>query len=234
MKVSHELIVKCLIAERIEQVFVMVIANLDIPEKVNSHLLDVVRCYTTLALLAQYHHHDDSTLADMKKALIGLEHARAVFIREGIRKDFDNLPRHHALRHLVDTIMSVGALSGVSTGLPENLHRHQKAAYKLTNRTDYIPQITQRLQNYEVLDTVSNRIDQAGLPSVERLAREQNDTMELLGDTVRHQKRKRQCRCQETEQIVREGVRGRPAPGCDVGEGCERSVALQEGGELLV
>jgi hypothetical protein len=150
----------------------MVIAGLDMNEDTNNRLVDTARAYSTLALLVHYHHQTRTTLDNITAVLTELERSRQVFIDEGLRNDFDSLPRHHALRHLKDTIKSVGALSGVSTDLPENCHRLLKTAYKKTNKNDYLRQICRRLRNYELLSIVEHRCKDAGLPTMKARAAE--------------------------------------------------------------
>src|SRR6266478_1742327 len=59
------------------------------------------------------------------------------------------IPKLHYLQHAMLDIKHLGALDGLSTETMETLHRLVKAAYPLTNRRQFKPQIIRKLQHVE-------------------------------------------------------------------------------------
>ncbi|KZT05795.1 uncharacterized protein LAESUDRAFT_737368 [Laetiporus sulphureus 93-53] len=73
------------------------------------------------------------------------------FIEADIQKHF-NIPKLHVLVHYIDAIHSLGTLDGFNTETSECLHiDYAKKAYQVTNRKEYISQMTTWLQRQEAL-----------------------------------------------------------------------------------
>ena len=101
--------------------------------------------------LAQYHVHSDSTLAKLRAALSAFHRHKDIFLRLGIREQF-NIPKLHALLHYLEAIRSLGCLDGLNTETSERLHiDFAKAAYRASSRNEYTTQMTTWLQRQEAL-----------------------------------------------------------------------------------
>ncbi|PBK62152.1 hypothetical protein ARMSODRAFT_990497 [Armillaria solidipes] len=64
---------------------------------------------------------DESTLADIERAVEHFHHYRDVFIQSGVRDDF-SLPRQHAMVHYHQNIIDFGAPNGVCSSITESRH----------------------------------------------------------------------------------------------------------------
>jgi hypothetical protein len=100
---------------------------------------------------AQLHVHTSKTLLALETALKTFHKNKDVFIREGIREHF-NIPKIHQMLHYVEAIRSRGTADGYNTEASERLHiNYAKEGYRVSNKKDYIKQMTVWLGRQEAV-----------------------------------------------------------------------------------
>ncbi|TEB21573.1 hypothetical protein FA13DRAFT_1642617 [Coprinellus micaceus] len=101
--------------------------------------------------LAQLQRHTSKTLDALEQALKTFHDHKDIFIRLGVRDDF-NFPKIHQLLHHGTSIRSKGSADGYNTESPERLHiDYAKEAYRASNKRDYLQQMTKWLARQETL-----------------------------------------------------------------------------------
>ncbi|KAF8875258.1 hypothetical protein CPB85DRAFT_1378657 [Mucidula mucida] len=110
---------------------------------------DVVKCiaaFIDFCYLARKSDITEDTLVDMQAALTCFHTYRQVFIRAGVRENF-NLPRQHAMKHYFDNIVAFGPPNGLCSSITES--RHITAVKKPWRRQMLL--INQRLDKLHAL-----------------------------------------------------------------------------------
>lgn len=84
---------------------------------------------------------DESTLADIQRAVELFHHYRDVFIQSGVRDDF-SLPRQHAMVHYRQNIIDFGAPNGVCSSITKSWHiTAVKKPWRRSNRHNALSQM---------------------------------------------------------------------------------------------
>ena len=132
--------------KEMEKVFMGVVAG-----AVNSKVLTVARSLLDFIYYSQFQLHTSKTLDKLEKCLKTFHENKQIFIDLGIRKHF-NIPKLHAIQHYVEGICSLGSADGYNTESPERLHiDFAKAAYRASNKRDYMEQMSIWLQRQEAM-----------------------------------------------------------------------------------
>ena len=118
---------------------------------VNSKVLTVAWSLIDFIYYSQYQLHTSKTLKKLEKCLKIFHDNKQIFINLKIRKHF-NVPKLHAIQHYVEGIQSLGSADGYNTESPEHLHiDFAKAAYRASNKCDYMEQMAIWLQHQEAI-----------------------------------------------------------------------------------
>ena len=130
--------------KEMEKVFLGVLAG-----GVNSKVLTVARSLLDFIYYSQFQLHTSKTLEKLENCLKTFHENKQIFIDLEIRKHF-NIPKLHAIQHYVEGICSLGSADGYNTESPERLHiDFAKAAYRASNKRDYVEQMAIWLQRQE-------------------------------------------------------------------------------------
>ncbi|KAI9569203.1 hypothetical protein HD554DRAFT_2204673 [Boletus coccyginus] len=133
--------------KQFEQVFIGALIGTD----AELHVQQAACSLVDFVHLAEYHSHTDDTLTALQNTLDDFHCLKDVFIELGCQNHF-NIPKFHFLMHYTDTIRTLGSLDGLNTETSEHLHiDFAKKAYVTTNWKDYTVQMTQWLQQQEVV-----------------------------------------------------------------------------------
>ncbi len=118
---------------------------------------DVVKCIAAFAdfcYLARRSNITEDTLVALKAALARFHKYRKVFIRTGVRENF-NLTRQHSMMHYYDNIVAFGAPNGLCSSITESHHiTAVKKPWRRSNRYNALSQmllINQRLNKLQAL-----------------------------------------------------------------------------------
>ncbi|KAG1786129.1 uncharacterized protein HD556DRAFT_1449985 [Suillus plorans] len=118
---------------------------------VEPRMFQAVRAVLDFIYYAQYQAHTDTTLMRMQDALDIFHTNKEVFVELGLREHF-NIPKFHSMRHYVQAIRSLGSTDGFNSESPERLHiDYAKDAYQVSNKVDYIAQMTHWLELQEAI-----------------------------------------------------------------------------------
>ncbi|THH07054.1 hypothetical protein EW146_g9433 [Bondarzewia mesenterica] len=132
--------------KEMQKVFLGVLAG-----AVNAEVLTVARAVLDFIYYSQFQLHTSTTLAALEKCLKTFHEHKDIFIELGIREHF-NIPKLHAILHYLEAIRSLGSLDGYNTESPEHLHIDcAKAAYRASNKCDYMEQMAMWLQRQEAM-----------------------------------------------------------------------------------
>ena len=132
--------------KEMERVFLGVLAG-----GVNSKVLTVARSLLDFIYLSQYNLHTSKTLENLENCLKSFHDNKQIFIELGIRKHF-NIPKLHSIQHYVESIKWLGSADGYNSESPERLHiDYAKAAYRASNKRDYMEQMAIWLQRQEAI-----------------------------------------------------------------------------------
>ena len=132
--------------KEMEKVFLGILAG-----AVNSKVLTVARSLLDFIYYAQFQLHTSKTLEKLEKCLKTFHENKHIFIELEIRKHF-NIPKLHAIQHYVEGIRWLGSADGYNTESPERLHiDFAKAAYRASNKRDYMEQMAIWLQRQEAM-----------------------------------------------------------------------------------
>lgn len=122
---------------------------------VNPDVVGTAKAVLDFIYFASFHCHTSETLTAMELALESFHRLKDIFVRLGIRADF-NISKIHSMSHYIDTIRSRGSADGFNTESPERLHiDYAKDAYRASNRRDYLAQMTTWLRRQEAVQTRS-------------------------------------------------------------------------------
>jgi hypothetical protein len=125
-----------------------------------------VHAFLDFSYKVQFPAHSNATLGLMEKDLSIFYKNYHAFITNGSREPTHmKIPKLHYLRHAISDIKYLGALDGVSTETMETLHRLVKAAYPLTNRRHFKPQIIRLLHHTESVHLYSHYLEWT-IPSI--------------------------------------------------------------------
>ena len=143
-----------------------------------ARLVRAIRAILDFTYLAQLPVHSTSMLRRLQDALTAFHANKAIFIDLGIRKNM-NLPKLHAFRHYVESIILFGTIDNYNTEHTERLHIDlAKEAHRATNQKDEFVQMTIWLERKEKIMRHSKFIEW-GLSN------------QLIGSTVELQKHSR-------------------------------------------
>lgn len=133
--------------KEMEKVFVGIMAGV-----VNDEVLTVTRALIDFIYYAQFQSHTTATLQALEHCLEAFHKHKDIFIKLEIRQHF-NIPKLHAIQHYIEFIKALGSLDGYNTESPERLHiDFAKAAYRASNRRDFIEQMAVWLQRQEAVN----------------------------------------------------------------------------------
>ena len=100
---------------------------------------------------ARFEVHTSKSLDAMENSLKVIHENKDIFIRAGVREDF-NIPKFHSMVHYVEAIKSRGTADGFNTESPERLHiDYAKEGYRASNKKDYVKQMTVWLGRQEAI-----------------------------------------------------------------------------------
>ena len=166
--------------KEMEKVFLGVLAG-----AVNSKVLTVARSLLDFIYYSQYQLHTSNSLKKLENCLKTFHENKDVFIELGIRNHF-NIPKLHAILHYLEAIRSLGSADGYNTESPERLHiDFAKAAYRASNKHDYMEQMSIWLQREEAMwikDSYLMWVDQELPKLLKRNGMEDNDVDEVEVD----------------------------------------------------
>ena len=132
--------------KEMEKVFLGIVAG-----AVNLKVLTVARSLLDFIYYSQFQLHTSKTLENLEKTLKTFHENKDIFIELGIRKDF-NIPKLHSIQHYVEAIRYLGSADGYNSESPERLHiDFAKAAYRASNKRDYLEQMAIWLQRQEAM-----------------------------------------------------------------------------------
>ena len=132
--------------KEMEKVFLGIVAG-----AVNLKVLTVARSLLDFIYYSQFQLHTSKTLEKLEKSLKTFHENKDIFIELGIRKDF-NIPKLHSIQHYVEAIRYLGSADGYNSESPERLHiDFAKAAYRASNKRDYLEQMAIWLQRQEAM-----------------------------------------------------------------------------------
>ena len=132
------------------KVLLGLIIGLPLPDNHSSgKLLCAVRGILDFLHLAQLPSHTKEILHDMSAALDAFHTNKSIFVKLGIRDDF-NLPKLHSLLHCAPSIRLFGTTDNYNTEHSEHLHIDlAKDAYAATNCKDELAQMVTWLERKE-------------------------------------------------------------------------------------
>ena len=150
--------------KEMQRVFIGLLAG-----AVQPTVLKVAAAVVDFIYYAQLQSHTTRTLDAMENALDTFHQNKSIFVRLGVREQF-NIPKLHQMLHYVSAIKSRGTADGYNTEAPERLHiDYAKEAYRASNRREYVCQMTVWLSRQEAvaqfsayLDWVLDRVPRAG------------------------------------------------------------------------
>ncbi|KAF9029372.1 hypothetical protein BDZ89DRAFT_950655 [Hymenopellis radicata] len=127
---------------------------------------DIVKClsaFLDFCYLVRRSDITEDTLAQIDEAAARFHLHREVFIREGIRMDF-NLPRQHAMVHYRQHIIEFGAPNGLCSSITESRHiTAVKRPWRRSNRYNALSQMLIILQRLDKLHALRVDLIQRGL-----------------------------------------------------------------------
>ncbi|KAF8899566.1 hypothetical protein CPB85DRAFT_1565532 [Mucidula mucida] len=92
-----------------------------IAEYVEDNVVKCIAAFLDFCYLARKSNITEDTLVNMKTTLTRFHAHRQVFIRAGVRENF-NLPRQHAMKHYFDNIVAFGPPNGLCSLITESHH----------------------------------------------------------------------------------------------------------------
>lgn len=140
--------------KNMEKVFLGVLAGQSEPG-----LIRVVRATLDFIYYAHFESHTTDSLRKLEDAWLAFHENLHYFSDKNVRKsrnDF-NIPKLHSMIHYISSIISRGSADGYSTESPERLHiDFAKAAYRASNKKNYIKQMTKWLTRQEACHRFAN------------------------------------------------------------------------------
>ena len=132
--------------KEMEKIFLGVLARAVCPQ-----VLTVARALLDFIYFSQFQLHTTKTLAKLEQCLNTFHEHKKIFVELEIRKHF-NIPKLHFILHYLECIRSLGSADGYNSESPERLHiDFAKAAYRASNKRDYVEQMAIWLQRQEAL-----------------------------------------------------------------------------------
>lgn len=129
-----------------EKVFLGIVAGGADPEVEHA-----VRAVLDFIYYAHFEFHTRESLANLEAAWRAFHRSKDVFIKLGVRNNF-NFAKLHSMEHYVQSILWLGAADGYNTEGPERLHiDFAKLGYRASNRKQYISQMTKWLERREAI-----------------------------------------------------------------------------------
>ncbi|KAF8148656.1 hypothetical protein B0H34DRAFT_791663 [Crassisporium funariophilum] len=132
--------------KEMEKIFIGILTGAVCPE-----VLTRAQALLDFIYFSQFQLHTSKTLTKLENCLKMFHKNKDVFVKLGIREHF-NIPKLHAILHYVESIRSLGSADGYNSESPERLHiDFAKAAYRASNKRDYMEQMAMWLQRQEAM-----------------------------------------------------------------------------------
>lgn len=127
----------------------------------DDRVLGAVRAILDFIYLSQLHRHTSDSLTALQSSLDAFHANKTVFIElEARLPEHFNISKIHKMLHYPDAIPSMGSADGFNTEAPERLHiDYAKAAYRASNRRNYVEQMTVWLRRQEAVDRRTAYLD---------------------------------------------------------------------------
>ena len=140
----------------LQRVIIAVIAN---SPKIDKRVMRCLRAFHDFLYICQYRSHTSATLGYLENALRIFHATKQVFVTVGARNDKNGQPMRHfripkisAFHMYSRHIREMGSTPQFSTEIVESLHRPMaKAAYRATNRKEYMVQMCRYMDRIERL-----------------------------------------------------------------------------------
>ncbi|KAI0342945.1 hypothetical protein BDW22DRAFT_1439756 [Trametopsis cervina] len=169
--------------KNMEKVFVGVIAG----ATVDPEVIKAVRAVLDFIYYAHFETHTTESLVQLKTAWLNFHTHKQVFVRLGIRQNFNGIPKLHSMSHYIDSIRCLGAADGYSTEGPERLHiDFAKLAYRASNRKQYIQQMTVWLERQDSVRRFSNYLTWLGHQRIRPNEKREGKQDKETGDELRN------------------------------------------------
>jgi hypothetical protein len=129
------------------------VVDLPLPDtRLLMQLTCAVRAILNFIYLSQYSVHSTESLDALDRVLHQFHEEKEVFIKLGVRKHFNNIPKLHSLAHYRRSIILFGATDNYNTEQSEQLHiDYTKKAFRATNFKDEIKQMATWLERSEAM-----------------------------------------------------------------------------------
>ncbi|KAI0689126.1 hypothetical protein BC835DRAFT_1283602, partial [Cytidiella melzeri] len=124
--------------KQMEKIFLGVVAG-----SADADVIKAVRAILDFVYFAHFETHTEESLSGLDEAWTRFHTHKHVFVRLGIRKDFNTIPKLHSMTHYLESIRLLGTADGYNSEGPERLHiNFAKLGYRASNRKQYIQQMT--------------------------------------------------------------------------------------------
>ncbi|KAI0688324.1 hypothetical protein BC835DRAFT_1550045 [Cytidiella melzeri] len=124
--------------KHMEKVFLGVVAG-----SADTDVVKAVRAVLDFISYAHFETHTNDFLSGLNDAWTRFHSYKQVFVRLGVRKDFNGIPKLHSMTHYLESIRLLGTADGYNSEGPERLHiDFAKVGYRASNRKQYIHQMT--------------------------------------------------------------------------------------------
>ncbi|KAI0682097.1 hypothetical protein BC835DRAFT_1246201, partial [Cytidiella melzeri] len=138
--------------KQMEKVFLGVIAG-----SAEADVVKAVRAIVDFIFYAQFETHTEESLSRLDEAWTSFHVHKQVFVRLGLWKDFNGIPKLHSMTHYIESIRLLGTADGYNPQGPERLHiNFAKVGYRASNRKQYIQQMTVWLDRQDAVCRFDN------------------------------------------------------------------------------
>ncbi|KAI0683185.1 hypothetical protein BC835DRAFT_1296710 [Cytidiella melzeri] len=138
--------------KQMENVFLGVIAG-----SAEADVVKAVRAIVDFIFYAQFETHTEESLLRLDEAWTRFHVHKQVFVRLGLRKDLNGIPKLHSMTHYIESIRLLGTADGYNSQGPERLHSDfAKVGYRASNRKQYIQQMTVWLDRQDAVRRFDN------------------------------------------------------------------------------
>ncbi|KAI0701023.1 hypothetical protein BC835DRAFT_1442215 [Cytidiella melzeri] len=124
--------------KHMEKVFLGVVAG-----SADADVVKVVQAVLDFISNAHFETHTNNSLSGLNDAWTRFHSYKQVFVRLGVRKDFNGILKLHLMTHYLESIRLLGTKDGYNSEGPERLHiDFAKVGYRASNCKQYIHQMT--------------------------------------------------------------------------------------------
>ncbi|KAI0690229.1 hypothetical protein BC835DRAFT_1417964 [Cytidiella melzeri] len=124
--------------KHMEKVFLGVVAG-----GADTDVVKAVRAVLDFVSDAHFETHTNNSLSGLNDAWTRFHSYKQVFVRLGVQKDFNGIPKLHSMTHYLESIRLLGTADGYNSEGPERLHiNFAKVVYRASNCKQYIHQMT--------------------------------------------------------------------------------------------